>query len=156
MCVCDPFPSCRENRAFQVQGVSQEKQGTLEQMWVAFHTQTIPGEKLVKAYFQSEGRAFKVTRAVAGHRGKPWRSWIKGRPRTSWTKGSVLYLRRLRQCERLLTVYFYFLRETRGDLDLTILDPEEKPYDFTVELQRVCTGVPEAAVVSAGGQRRSR
>lgn len=89
------FPSCRENRVFQVRGVSQEKQGTLEQMCVALKIQTIPGEKLAKVYLQSTVRAFKVTLVVAGHCGKPRRSWIKGRARTPWTKGSVLHLDQL-------------------------------------------------------------
>lgn len=84
------FSSCRENRGFQVRGVSQEKRGTLEQTCVAFRIQTFPGDKL---YLQSKQYVFwKVTPGVAGHCGAPWRCRTKGRPWTPWTKGSELYL----------------------------------------------------------------
>lgn len=91
----------------------------------------ISGDKLVKAYLQSTVGASKVPPGVAGHSGKPWRCWTKGRPWTHWTKGSALYLDQLPECELVLTVYFYLLRETVGDPDLTTLDQEEKRSGFT-------------------------
>lgn len=96
VCVCETSflwycPSRRETRGFQVQGASQEKKGTREQMCVAFKIRTVQGETLAfqHLFAPRAGRPSKVEPVVAGHCGKPRRSRIEGRTGAPWTKGSV-------------------------------------------------------------------